>query len=126
MSALVEDHPNVSPYVLVVDDDEAFRGLAARLLAALGIGEVVQAGTVAEALATAERLEPVAVLVDVGLPDGDGVELADRLVAVPWAPRVVLTSSDPDAATRAGSIPFVAKDQLADGALRSLLVPGEE
>ena len=84
MSALLEDHARVTPYVLVVDDDEAFRGLAARLLARLGIGEVVQAGTVAAALAAAERLQPVAALVDVGLPDGDGVELAARLVAAPW------------------------------------------
>ena len=113
-------------HVLVVDDDQAFRGLAARVLTALGIGEVVEAGTVAAALEAAERLEPVAALVDVGLPDGDGVDLAARLVAAPWGPRVVLTSSDPAAAARAGSIPFIAKDDLADGDLQSLLAGGEE
>ena len=116
----------MTPYVLVVDDDQAFRGLAARVLAALGIGEVVEAGTFASALEAAARFEPVAVLVDVGLPDGDGVKLATQLAASPWRPRVVLTSSDLEAATRAGATPFVPKDRLADEALRSLLAGGEE
>lgn len=126
MSAQVEEHPDVSSFVLVVDDDQAFRGLAARLLAGLGIGEVVQADTVSSALQAAERYQPVAALVDVGLPDGDGVELAARLVGAGWSPRVVLTSSDTEAATRSGSIPFIAKDRLADGKLQSLLSGDEE
>jgi two-component system, OmpR family, KDP operon response regulator KdpE len=126
MSAQVEDDPVVNPFVLVVDDDRAFRGLAARLLAGLGIGEVVQADSVASALQAAEQFEPIAALVDVGLPDGDGVELAALLLAATWAPRVVLTSSDTEAATRSGAIPFIAKDQLADGGLQTLLSGGGE
>jgi len=111
----------VNPFVLVVDDDHAFRGLAARLLAGLAIGEVVQADSVSSALQAAERFQPVAALVDVGLPDGDGVELAALLLAAAWAPRVVLTSSDTEAASRSGTIPFIAKDELADGGLQRLL-----
>jgi CheY-like chemotaxis protein len=122
----VEDDPGVNTFVLVVDDDQAFRGLATRLLACLSIGEVVQADTVASALEAADRFQPVAALVDVGLPDGDGVELASRLATAPWGPRVVLTSSDTEAATRAGPIPFIAKDRLADGNLRSLLAGERE
>jgi CheY-like chemotaxis protein len=116
----------VTSYVLLVDDDPTFRGLAARLLAALDLGEVVEADTVASALEAAERLRPVAALVDVSLPDGDGVALAARLVAMPWVPRVLLTSSDLGAATRTGAIPFIAKEHLADGSLRSRLVGGSE
>jgi CheY-like chemotaxis protein len=122
----LQDDPEVTSYVLLVDDDEIFRGLAARLLATLDLGEVVEADTVASALEAAERLKPVAVLVDVSLPDGDGVELAARLARMPWTPRVVLTSSDLAAATRTGAIPFIAKDHLADGALRSRLAGGSE
>ena len=114
----------MTSYVLLVDDDETFRGLAARLLAALDLGEVVEAGSVASALDSAERLQPVAALVDVSLPDGDGVELAARLVSMPWRPRVLLTSSDLEAPRSAGAIPFIAKDHLADGALRSRLAGG--
>ena len=114
----------MTSYVLLVDDDDTFRRLAARLLAALDLGEVVEAATVGSALEAAERLRPVAALVDVSLPDGDGVELARRLAAMAWTPRVLLTSSDLEPPARAGAIPFVAKDHLADGALRSRLAGG--
>jgi DNA-binding NarL/FixJ family response regulator len=107
--------------VLIVDDDVAFRGLAARVLAAMGLRVVGEAGTWAEGAAAAAELRPDAALVDVGLPDGDGVELAALLLAAAWAPRVVLTSSDTEAASRSGTIPFIAKDQLADGGLQRLL-----
>jgi len=60
------------------------------------------------------------------LPDGDGLELAQRLAALPWSPRVVITSSDADAVTadaaRAlGAVAFLPKTELADGGLRALL-----
>jgi two-component system nitrate/nitrite response regulator NarL len=66
----------------VVDDDPEFRELAGRLLAASGLTVVGEAGSVAAALAAAERLKPSAALVDVELPDGDGVTLARELAAV--------------------------------------------
>jgi DNA-binding NarL/FixJ family response regulator len=52
---------------------------------------VGEADSFSAALAAAERLEPSAVLVDVELPDGDGVALARELAAVPWHPLVSLT-----------------------------------
>jgi DNA-binding NarL/FixJ family response regulator len=112
--------------VLVVDDDAGFRGLAVRLLAHMGFSVVGEAGTVAEATRAAAALRPDAVLVDVGLPDGDGIALAGELAALSWRPRVVLTSTDRDAATcesaRAiGVAGFIAKDDLADGPLARLL-----
>jgi DNA-binding NarL/FixJ family response regulator len=113
--------------VLVVDDDLEFRGLAARMLAAMGLEVVGEAGTWASGAAAAAELRPDSVLVDVGLPDGDGIALAEHLVALPWRPRVVLTSSDPDATSTAaverfGAIGFIAKDQLPNGSLRVMLV----
>jgi DNA-binding NarL/FixJ family response regulator len=112
--------------VLVVDDDAAFRGLAQRVLAGFDLAVIGEAGTVAAALVAAARLRPTAVLVDVGLPDGDGVALARELVALPWHPRVVLTSSDAGAAgaqdvARSGAAAFVPKDQLPNTALDRLL-----
>ena len=44
-------------------------------------------------------LRPTAALVDVGLPDGDGIALAARAHRAAVAPRMVLTSTDPDAAS---------------------------
>jgi CheY-like chemotaxis protein len=102
--------------VLVVDDDAAFRALASGLVLAMGLAVAGEAGTVAEG----------AVLVDIGLPDVDGLVLAQQVAARPWAPRVVITSSDPDAVTDdiargLGAVAFLPKTELADGSLRELL-----
>ena len=103
--------------VLVVDDDPTFRRLARLLLAAHGLVVVAEAGTVAEAMTTATQVQPTAALVDVELPDGDGFTLAGRLTAMPWAPRVVVTSAQsggsfPAEARRNGAEAFVLKDDL--------------
>jgi DNA-binding NarL/FixJ family response regulator len=112
--------------VLVVDDDPGFRHVASRLLADLGLTVIGLVGTVASAIDAAERLRPPAVLVDVGLPDGDGVELAAELSGLPWHPRVLLVSSDPDASTpaearAAGAIGFLAKTELPTSDLHGIL-----
>jgi DNA-binding NarL/FixJ family response regulator len=119
----------MSRAVIVVDDDAVFRGLARRMLAGGGLEVVGEASTVQEALELAEALEPDALLVDVGLPDGNGIELTQRLTAMAWRPRVVLTSSDPDAANpedvrRVGAQAFVPKDELPNAPLQELLDAG--
>lgn len=115
--------------VLIVDDDTEFRGLAARALAAMGLHVVGEVGTYAEGAAAAAELRPDAALVDVGLPDGDGIALAAHLVALPWRPRVVVASSDPDvtsteAVQSFGAAGFMAKETLPDGVLATLLPAG--
>jgi DNA-binding NarL/FixJ family response regulator len=119
----------MSGSVLVVDDDSVFRGLARRMLIAGGFVVVGEAATVAAAIAAAHELKPDAVLVDVGLPDGDGITLARELVALPWRPRVVLTSTEPTVASAedvrlSGAGAFVPKDELPNAPLRLLLAPG--
>jgi DNA-binding NarL/FixJ family response regulator len=112
--------------VLLVDDDPTFRDLARRVLSASGFVVVGQAETVASGLAAAMDLRPDIVLVDVGLPDGDGLALARRLAALQQRPRVVLTSVDPDAASRnevseSGSDGFAPKADLPTAGLELLL-----
>ena len=112
--------------VLVVDDDAAFRELASELVRGAGLRVAGTAGTFAAGAAAAEGLRPDAALVDVGLPDGDGLELARRIAALPWSPRVVITSSDADAVTDdgargLGAVGFLPKTELASGSLRELL-----
>jgi DNA-binding NarL/FixJ family response regulator len=116
----------MSGSVLVVDDDPEFRELAGRLLAASGLTVVGEAGSVAEALLAAVRLEPAAVLVDVELPDGDGIALARELAALGWHPVVLLTSVDGDITTmdearNAGARAFVNKADLPHAPLARLL-----
>jgi DNA-binding NarL/FixJ family response regulator len=116
---------NVSVTVLVVDDDPAFRGVARRMLAAVGLIVVGEACTAQAAAEAAVKLRPDALLVDVGLPDGDGVALAVHLVGLPWRPRVLLTSTDPEAVgprdvVRSGALGFLAKQDLPDAQLEHL------
>jgi DNA-binding NarL/FixJ family response regulator len=115
--------------VLVVDDDRVFRGLATRTLNAGGLVVCGEADSVATALAAAEALRPDAALVDVGLPDGSGIDLARALTALAWQPRVVLTSTDPEAALpdqvqAAGAEAFIVKDELPNAPLERLLLGG--
>jgi CheY-like chemotaxis protein len=101
----------VSPSVLIVDDDAVFRALARAMLAGAGFEEIAEAGGVAEARAAVQGKRPDAVLVDVHLPDGDGIALARELGAGSSAPRVLLTSSDSGAGARVG-VDFVPKADL--------------
>lgn len=104
--------------MLVVDDDATFRRIIARALADWGHVVIGEAASVEEALMRVAELRPDTALVDIGLPDGDGFALTRQLCAMPFCPRVILISTDPDAssgpaASRAGAIGFLAKDDLA-------------
>jgi CheY-like chemotaxis protein len=123
--AVACEDPAMPLTVLVVDDDGEFRRLAARLIVSLGM-RVIEADTVAAAEASALAVRPDAALVDVGLPDGDGLVLAKRLSDLDWSPRIVLTSSDEDAvdaleARRAGIVAFLPKAELPERLTRRLL-----
>jgi CheY-like chemotaxis protein len=118
----------MSGCVLIVDDDAAFRRLANRLMAGAGLTVAGEAADAAAALAIAQATRPDGILVDVGLPDRDGVDVARELAALPWGPRVLLTSSDADAqpdghgaAARVARLPFVPKQDLPNAGLATLL-----
>lgn len=112
--------------VLVVDDDARFRDLARRMLTSWGYRADSEAGSVAEALQRVNQFRPDVALVDIGLPDGDGLELSRRLTASPWGVRVVLVSSDSDAASPSdaaavGAAAFVPKSELSSALLHSII-----
>lgn len=111
--------------VVIVDDDRDFLGFAAGVLGDMGVEVVATARTGSAALRAVKETRPDAVLVDIGLPDLDGVELAYELAALPSRPRIVVTSSDNDALGVAGhergELPFVPKDEIASDSMRRLL-----
>jgi DNA-binding NarL/FixJ family response regulator len=124
-----EDAP-VALTVLLIDDDPDFRGSARRVITRGGAEIVGEVASVAEGLAAAVELRPDAILVDIGLPDGDGVALARELAGLDWGPRIVLTSVDVDATTdgrarAVGAAGFVPKHELP-GAGLALLLGSEE
>jgi CheY-like chemotaxis protein len=92
--------------VLIVDDNAAFRRIARGALADRGYDVVAEAQTVAEARTAVAESSPDAVLLDVNLPDANGIALAGELSG---SVRVLLTSSE-EAAT--GTTPFIRKTDL--------------
>jgi DNA-binding NarL/FixJ family response regulator len=85
--------------VFLVDDHEVVRRGVADLLGAEPDLEVVgEAGTCAEALARVPALAPDVVVLDVRLPDGDGVTVCRELRSQTDVACLMLTSFDDDEA----------------------------
>ena len=96
------------------------------LLEAAGFRVVGEAATGAEAIHAAGDLAPDIVLLDIRLPDLDGIGVADVLAALPLPPEVILVSSrDPGVygprLTGARARGFLAKSDLSGTSLRELL-----
>jgi DNA-binding response OmpR family regulator len=79
------------PLVLFVEDEPSISEPFSAALAREGFEPVV-AGTLAEARASATERAPDLVLLDLGLPDGDGRDLCRELRAASDVPIIVLTA----------------------------------
>ena len=89
--------PGDSPVrVLAVDDQAIFlRAVSQLLRAAPGFEQVGEARSGEEAIARVAELRPDLVLLDVRMPEMDGIETARRLLAERTPPAVVLISLEP-------------------------------
>jgi DNA-binding NarL/FixJ family response regulator len=102
--------------VLLVDDDALVRaGLRMILSADTTIEVVGEAANGREAITAAAELHPTVVLMDIRMPDMDGITATEHLRRLPRAPHViVLTTFHLDeyvfAALRAGASGFLLKD----------------
>jgi DNA-binding NarL/FixJ family response regulator len=104
------------PSILVVDDHPLTRDALATLLEQHGFGVVGQAGDGNEAIAAARRLQPDLVLLDLSMPDLDGLSALPRLrEAAPECEVVVLTASGTEenllAAIRGGAAGYLLKTE---------------
>ena len=103
--------------VAVVDDQALVRGGFAMVLGNQNdIDVVAEAGNGLEAIEVARAHRPDVILMDIRMPEMDGLEATSRIVAESdWPVRVlILTTFDPDdyvyEALRAGASGFVLKD----------------
>jgi DNA-binding NarL/FixJ family response regulator len=113
--------------VLLVDDDERFRAMARRTLVADGIDVVAEARLGADVVDAAAHCRPDLVLLDIGLPDVDGLEVARRLATGAGGPAVILISTrDADYGHRVAdglAAGFLPKDALSLAAILDVLGP---
>jgi two-component system KDP operon response regulator KdpE len=100
------------PHVLLVEDDEVTRRSVAANLSAHGY-RVVEAGDVRSALHSWEAGRPDVILLDLGLPDADGIVLIRRVRRDATTPILVLSARDaePDKVTalETGADDYVTK-----------------
>ena len=110
--------------ILIVDDSAGFRVQARALLAADGFEVVGEAADGLSGLEAARTLRPDLVLLDIGLPDVEGFEVARELAVDGPPPFVVLTSSREAGAygprlAASRVLGFIPKDELSGAAIRA-------
>ncbi|KNY06830.1 response regulator [Microbacterium sp. GCS4] len=118
--------------VLIADDQAMVRaGFAALLDAHDGIRVAGQAATGAEAVTLAARLDPDVILMDVRMPELDGIEATRRILGPGYSaahiPRILmLTTFDIDDyvydALEAGASGFLLKDALPEELVHAVRV----
>ncbi|WP_242904749.1 response regulator [Actinomadura terrae] len=114
--------------VVLVDDQPLIRAGLRVLLA--DHPDLVLAGegeTGAEAVALAREVRPDVVVMDIRMPDMDGIEATRRITAEPSAPHVImLTTFDDDeyvyASLQAGASGFLVKDMALEDILGAIRV----
>ncbi len=79
--------------ILVVEDEAPMRRFLCSALTSHGF-RVAEAGTLAQAERLATESRPAAVLLDLGMPDGDGLSLLKQLREWSTAPVIVLSARD--------------------------------
>jgi two-component system, OmpR family, KDP operon response regulator KdpE len=118
------------PIVLIVEDDQGIQDVLRFLVEANGM-QVVAANTCDLAIREARAHRPDLAIVDLGLPDRDGVQLIREIRTWSRLPILVLSArtleSQKRAAFDAGADEYVAKPFSAPELLarmRALLLPG--
>ncbi len=116
--------------LVIVDDHPAARqGLRLRLGREADLRIVGEAATARDALTEVERLNPDVVVVDLALPDGDGIQLVQHLCSVlPRLRGVILTLHDAPShrqrARQVGVGAFVGKHEPTQALLEAIRFAG--
>jgi DNA-binding response OmpR family regulator len=112
--------------VMLVDDDQDFVIVQSAVLRRAGY-EVLVASDAVSAVSVAMRERPQAVIMDIGLPGGDGTTVMQRLHALPslaGIPVIVLSGRDPEryrqGALGAGAAAYLTKPAAPEDLLAAL------
>ena len=114
-----------APLVLLIEDEPQMRRFLKAALESHGY-RLVEAPTAREGLAQATSRAPDVILLDLGLPDGDGIDLARRIREWATTPIIVISArgkeQDKVAALDAGADDYLTKPFGTDELLARLRV----
>jgi two-component system chemotaxis response regulator CheY len=109
--------------VMVVDDEVFFRGVLGDMLAADGFSVVAEAADGDEAVGKYLETRPALVLMDIYMPETNGIEATRRIIAADPTAKVIICSGtgyddDIAAAMQAGALgviykPFYGEEVMA-------------
>ncbi len=110
--------------LLVVDDDDAFRNSLTRAMEKRGY-EGTALGSVSEAQQLAPALRPIFAVVDLRMPDGNGLDVVQALRRACDSTRIVILTGYGNIATavaavKVGAVDYLAKPADADAIHRAL------
>jgi two-component system, response regulator PdtaR len=112
--------------ILIVDDDPAVVETLKEQLETAGINVVVTAATGAEALKLTEAHDPSLIIMDIQLPDMDGIDLARKINEIEPRPIMLLSgyanSDYIDRAKDAGIITYIVKPVTMKELLPSIVL----
>ncbi len=120
-----ENRDEMATVLLVDNDPQVLAGLEMLLALEPGLRVVGAAATAAAGIELALRHRPAIIIMDVRLPDGDGIAATALLRAALPESRILILSlyADPDTRRRAeeaGAHAFVAKHDLSEALLSTL------
>lgn len=112
--------------ILLVEDHQMMRdGLRLALAQKPNMQVIGEAGDGATALRRAEQLRPDVVVMDIGLPDGDGIEFSRKILQISPDTRIVILSATVDQesldrAMEAGVSGYLSKMSALDDLARAI------
>lgn len=101
--------------ILIVDDDQGVRDVVVRFLKTKGFKRVSSAGTGKECLEVIEKDEVDLVLLDVRLPDIDGIEVLRKIKQIRNSTSVIMITGFPDEET--------TREAMKEGAYDYIIKP---
>jgi len=98
---------NERPWILIAEDSAPVRHKLEKMVTGLGY-EVVLAADGAAAIEAFEQSQPTMVLLDIGMPNIDGIEVCKRIRAANAETGIIMITAD--------SRPEIVRDAIAAGA----------
>jgi two-component system chemotaxis response regulator CheY len=116
---------NNLPTVMIVDDEIFFRELLRDMLTKAGFSIVAEAACGAEAIALYRERRPALVLMDIYMPEVNGIEATRDLIALDPQARIIICSGvgyddDLNAALAAGAVGVIYKPFYEDEVIETV------